>query len=232
MKYLVNRETKEHKVHPGFGLYGPHGWDIVEADAEGWIKWDGSKECPVADGSTVDVWTAPTVDFLQGLPYYANKNPDKVIWQCVARYRPILEPTTKESLTVEQAMDAAGAHYAKQWNADTEEAMDKAIEGAMDEYDLSQLLINLKSAHEAAQMIPDLLAQLRQVLEPMGYDVVARSPFVEPEQAAKSAECDSIICDWEPCNPACASDLGGYKSKSCTCKAAVESMAAQIAKQT
>ena len=47
------------------------------------------------------------------------------------------------------------------------------------------LLKRLQAAHEAAQTIPDLEAELREVLEGIGYDLVARSPFVEPEAAVE-----------------------------------------------
>ena len=43
------------------------------------------------------------------------------------------------------------------------------------------LIGTLKRAHEHAQQIPDLEAELREVLGSMGYDLVARNPFVEPE---------------------------------------------------
>jgi hypothetical protein len=47
------------------------------------------------------------------------------------------------------------------------------------------LLKRLQAAHEAAQTIPDLEAKLREVLGSMGYDLVSRSPFVEPEAAVE-----------------------------------------------
>lgn len=48
MKYLVNKETKEHIVfHADVSVPYPH-WSIVEADSEGWIPWNGGK-CPLPD---------------------------------------------------------------------------------------------------------------------------------------------------------------------------------------
>ena len=41
MKYLVNRETKEHRVFAGkVQVSSLKDWRIVEADADGWIKWE------------------------------------------------------------------------------------------------------------------------------------------------------------------------------------------------
>jgi hypothetical protein len=55
------------------------------------------------------------------------------------------------------------------------------------------LLDRLKAAHEHAQQIPDLEAELREVLGSMGYDLVARSPFVEPEAAVETPQ---DMSDW------------------------------------
>lgn len=51
MKYLVNRQTKEH-VH--YESHLPIGtlWDVVEADDEGWIPWSGG-ECPLPNDCAV-----------------------------------------------------------------------------------------------------------------------------------------------------------------------------------
>lgn len=47
------------------------------------------------------------------------------------------------------------------------------------------LLDRLKAAHEHAQQIPDLEAELREVLEGMGYGLVRRSPFTQQRHGAK-----------------------------------------------
>ena len=60
MKYLVNRETKEHKVATplaesiikGYADFKDD-WQLVEADSEGWITWSGG-ECPLPDGTTYE----------------------------------------------------------------------------------------------------------------------------------------------------------------------------------
>ena len=65
------------------------------------------------------------------------------------------------------------------------------------------LLGTLARAHEHAQQIPDLEAELREVLAGMGYDLVSRSPFVEPEDYAAaiaerepSVETPQDMSDW------------------------------------
>lgn len=48
MKYLVNTQTKEH-IRYNDDKMSPVGiWKIVEADADGWISWNGG-ECPLPD---------------------------------------------------------------------------------------------------------------------------------------------------------------------------------------
>ena len=58
------------------------------------------------------------------------------------------------------------------------------------------LLDRLKAAH--AQQIPDLEAELREVLGSMGYDLVARSPFVEQNSDTKTPInlCQEDMTDW------------------------------------
>lgn len=59
---------------------------------------------------------------------------------------------------------------------------------------MSDLLNTLKRAHEAAQQIPDLEAELREVLGSMGYDLVTRSPFFETEaHGTDAAVKDALI---------------------------------------
>lgn len=54
MKYLVNRETKEHKVYSGTEFYDDEAWRVVDADDEGWIKWNDG-ECPLPKNAKVDL---------------------------------------------------------------------------------------------------------------------------------------------------------------------------------
>jgi hypothetical protein len=56
------------------------------------------------------------------------------------------------------------------------------------------LLGTLKRSHEAAQTIPDLESELREVLGGMGYTLGKPSPFVEPEaQGTDAAVKDALI---------------------------------------
>jgi len=57
MIYAIHRKTKEHRVVPRFDVYSNHDWRYVEADADGWIKWDAKpgKECPVPADAYCDV---------------------------------------------------------------------------------------------------------------------------------------------------------------------------------
>lgn len=169
MKYLVNRETKEHvAVDRDVMLdYSPKDWRIVEADEEGWIKWDGG-ECPLPDGVACDIKDADS-DILTRI-----KVPSVMRWSKIGSggdiiaYRPILdeqESVVKESLTTEQCYGKADG-YVPPLQYDPRSAS-------------FNVLKRLEAAHEAAQKIPDLEAELRDVLGRMGYDLVARSPFVE-----------------------------------------------------
>jgi hypothetical protein len=49
----------------------------------------------------------------------------------------------------------------------------------------TDILDRLKAAHEAAQQIPDLESDLRDVLGGMGYDVVRCSPFAQQRHGAQ-----------------------------------------------
>jgi hypothetical protein len=166
MKYLVNKETKEHKVTTDI-FRSPNqipDWLLVEADSDGWIKHEGDK-CPLPDDARCEVkfadgFTGRTLNAgyygWSGLPNYTK----------ISHYRPILaepekvqepEPVVKDSLTTD-------------------------------------ILDRLKAAHEHAQQIPDLEAELREVLGSMGYDLVTRSPFFETEaHGTDAAVKDALI---------------------------------------
>lgn len=125
MKYLVNRETKEHQIaseiaassmerYPSFAQY----WKVVEADSEGWIEWSGG-ECPLPDDCQVETQKHNGKFFGAGLAM--NR-----AWECIAAYRPVpsepapeivLRTKTKhgQSVTIEQPLDTqvAGDHYKK-----------------------------------------------------------------------------------------------------------------------
>jgi hypothetical protein len=157
MKYLVNRETKEHRIFYGtVPLYGE--WIAVEADAEGWIQWHGDIEWPLPDNCSVELVSSTGFKHTGAACGFC--------WNAVRRYRPILDKP--EDIAKDAGMTASENYenQCKRLGFDPEQQCDDIIS-------------RLKSAHEAAQTIPDLLAELREVLGSMGYDVVARSPFVE-----------------------------------------------------
>jgi hypothetical protein len=172
MKYLVNRETKEHVVYRG--IVPSENWDIVEADEDGWIinHYDTN---PLPSGARLDV------RYVSGQKIEGAWPADMVRWSDVKLYRPILDKPDKEFL--EACNNSAGAKYAESFNAAVDRVLERAIEeAAAAEGRLSTLLERLRAAHEAAQRIPDIEAELRDVLGAMGYDLVARSPFVERTQ--------------------------------------------------
>ena len=83
MKYLVNRETKEHLLYDSVSeLFNIRGWKIVEADSEGWIPWSGG-ECPLPDYCAVETKNHDGNIFAAGSAY-------RGAWPLVAFYRPIL----------------------------------------------------------------------------------------------------------------------------------------------
>lgn len=182
MRYLVNRKTKEHQRMPFDCLYAPSGWRIVQADSEGWIKHEGN-DCPLPAGTKVEI-------NMEDGTYSVRNNAETFDWtacllhegDAITRYRPILAEKVQEPEAIPEPPEC-------RWPTCSCERHD-CIE--MPEPRERQLLGRLKAAHEAAQQIPDLEAELREVLAGMGYDLVARSPF------ANQCCCNPAQC-WEPC---------------------------------
>lgn len=58
------------------------------------------------------------------------------------------------------------------------------------------LLGTLKRAHQSAQQIPDLEAELREVLGSMGYTFGKLGPFVEPEAAVEPSQDNKYAAEW------------------------------------
>lgn len=207
MRYLVNRKTKEHQRMPFDCLYAPSGWRIVQADSEGWIAHTG-KECPLPEDGRCEITEG---DWKSGPRQAAHWS-----WVSVSHYRPILEPEKVQEpeptqrKTPDLVVTRDGVECADQKAALLEfkmqcleasergkrlaekEAERKHMEIKESELKRMMLLDRLKTAHEAAQQIPDLEAELREVLGSMGYDLVARSPF------ANQCCCNPAQC-WEPC---------------------------------
>lgn len=182
MKYLVDKKTKEHRPYYGGSLEWAEdqGLDIVRADSEGWILHTGT-ECPLPDNCRHDV------KFRNGdverdiFPPSWDWRKDKIHGD-ITHYRPILAEKAKEPVTDE-------------FKRICEEAVKKALCSepirATLEVKTLDLLDRLKAAHKAAQTIPDLEAELREVLAGMGYTLGKLSPFVERPSIK------TMTCDWQ-----------------------------------
>lgn len=94
--YYVNQVTKEHvrgDRNPPSGV-----WNRVQADADGWIEWDGSQGNPLPDGTRCDARLRNRI-----VPNVVAH--DWLNWECVTHYRPILE-AKPEAPMPEQGTDA------------------------------------------------------------------------------------------------------------------------------
>jgi len=144
MKYLVNRETKEHKVYSATEFYDDKAWRVVEADDEGWIKWDGkSKKRPLPADARVEV-----------LFSYNNEAAGHLLasdWRWadeeLTHYRPILPVESKPTLEIP-------------WDL-----IEKAAK--------VEVFTRLVSAVAASESIPALIADINSML-PEGYEVTRR----------------------------------------------------------
>ena len=156
MKYLVNKETKEHIVfHADVSVPHPQ-WGIVEADSEGWIPWNGG-ECPVPAGTECYVQFKDGVKKVGRCPewWQWKHNMDDAEITC---YRPILAEKEEHG----EHFKAYGAHM-------------KASEA----YIVSENVFDrLRQATEAADSIPAILAEINALL-PEGYCVAKRSTVNE-----------------------------------------------------
>jgi hypothetical protein len=197
MKYLINRKTKEHYV---YGEDSPmpipfKDWALVQADSEGWIPFSGDK-CPLPDDVRCDL------KFDTGRISSGAFLASKWEWNSpyIAYYRPILteqaEPVKAsdhgEHDTMQDAMRAISPEYDKACDDFESELSDfimSSNELKAPDYDPRSVSFNLldrlKAAHEHAQQIPDLEAELREVLGSMGYDLVSRNPFAQQRHGAE-----------------------------------------------
>jgi hypothetical protein len=171
MRYLVNRETKEHILDTGTAPM--HGyWRRIEADSEGWIKHTGTV-CPLPGNILCDVVFTDGSERTSAHAFAIGWNDANI-----THYKPILEQA--EPVKDDQYRAATEDYDREKELAYAEmEAERKHMEIKEAELKRMMLLDRLKAAHEAAQQIPDLEAELRKVLWSMGYDLVSRSPFVD-----------------------------------------------------
>ena len=188
MKYLINKETKEHKFLTDNTLWSSKDWKLVQADDDGWIAHTGT-ECPLPDDVMCDI------KVVSGSASAYSKKVDQWYWYTdgdlsdITHYRPILAEKVQEpdyngaDLDFEMLAKREAESLARieEKERAEKEAERKHMEIKEAELKRMMLLDRLQLAHKAAQQIPDLEAELREVLAGMGYDLVARSPFVEPE---------------------------------------------------
>lgn len=96
MKYLVNRETKEHRVYvPNYHDLFDAEWHIVEADADGWIPWSGG-ECPLPDDAPYETKSRA---WRKGRLIARMDEPQTNYWAPdgdITAYRPILSETAEK----------------------------------------------------------------------------------------------------------------------------------------
>ena len=168
MKYLVNRETKEHQIayeiaassmerYPGFA----QDWKLVEAESEGWIPWEGG-ECPLPDECKCQI---ELQDGERPLPEPSRR----WAWArnigefTIAAYRPILSETAEkvENHCSEAVTKAINDGILRRF----EEARTVKFEKQSSVFD------RLKSAIAASESIPAIIAEIDAML-PDGYCVV------------------------------------------------------------
>lgn len=166
MKYLVNRETKEHRIaseqaveamtnHPAFN----EEWKLVEADDEGWIPWSGG-ECPLPKKARCH-WRVKALGDLR-MGDDCGEKAKHLDWEgsAITHYRPILSETAEN-----QSNNGAFAA--------SESAPCGIAIGSLSVFD------RLKSAIAASESIPGIIAEIDALL-PEGYCVTKRE--VQPAE--------------------------------------------------
>lgn len=190
MKYLVNRQTKEHKVatplaesiikgYPDF----KDDWQLVEADSEGWIPWSGG-ECPLPENALVCICVV-------GHRYRGSSPAANYNWGAragIEYYRPILAEQEPDNHLSEEATRAINETFRRR----TDEArlatehlthcrnkgcFNDAVGGVYcTEHGPAQaegtpsVFDRLKSAVAASESIPGIIAEIDAML-PDGYCV-------------------------------------------------------------
>lgn len=192
MKYLVNRETKEHRLH-NYGeehrLGSVHGkWDVVDADDEGWIKWDGRLGCPLPQDALCEIVTKDdgarvTKDVLAARMWswcMPKDDPAHIV-----SYRPILPADSKPEPLGYQAWDAATTYR------ESDKVMmpsgqvvtfgDITPGLIKKEFDSDTVFTRLSAAVAAADSIPALIAEINGML-PDGYEVREKAKTEQPAE--------------------------------------------------
>jgi hypothetical protein len=168
MKYLINRKTKEHKVLNDDMVWRHDDWQLVGADSEGWIKHTGT-ECPLPDDVRCEyIMRSHGKSITVKGSGILDWSQGNEVYH-ITHYRPILE----------QAEPTPAPQY--------------------DPRSVSfNLLKQLAAAHEAAAKIPDIIAQIKTMLEKYGHTVVPMNPFVAAEFVEPEAAVDPTqdMADW------------------------------------
>jgi hypothetical protein len=162
MQYLINKETKEHIAYkPCHDHMNSVVWRIVQADSDGWVPHKGDV-CPLPEDvpCQIRIKTGSVHSHVREACGWDWAHDN---YNAITAYRPILEPVQEPEPVPEPQYDPRSVSF--------------------------NLLDRLKAAHAQAQAIPDLEAELREVLGGMGYDLVSRSPFVK-------AEAEPDMTDW------------------------------------
>lgn len=84
MYYIVNKETKEHRVRRGVP---PKGWYEVKADDQGWIEHDGGV-CPLPHNAPVEVRRKDGAEFSRDHAHTLCWNPLDRDGYSIEAYRP------------------------------------------------------------------------------------------------------------------------------------------------
>ncbi|RUR48841.1 hypothetical protein [Vreelandella populi] len=93
MIYAINKATKEHRIAAENWAFAGD-WVKVEADADGWIEWEGNDDAklPLPIRSAHEVITKAGVVFPRSCPSNTNWGSNTT----VVAYRPILEPQAEQ----------------------------------------------------------------------------------------------------------------------------------------
>ena len=177
MIYLVNKYTKEHVIYVPWLMNSQ--WSLVEADSEGWIKHEGN-ECPLPDDVRCDIRCN------DGSVSKSKFLARDWIWTdtAITHYRPILTEKVQEPDFIGADLDLPADCFEQGLDRKIEADKKRALQmRASEDAAKLDLIGRLCVAHKVAQTIPDLEAELREVLAGMGYDLVSRSPLIHSRPA-------------------------------------------------
>lgn len=211
MKYLVNRETKEHKVatplaesiikgYPDF----KDDWQLVEADSEGWIPWSGG-ECPLPENALVCICVV-------GHRYRGSSPAANYNWGAragIEYYRPILAEQEPDNHLSEEATRAINETFRRRTDegktapcrapncrepADNGYCKEHSPVHSVRAMERKSVFDRLKSAVAASESIPGIIAEIDALL-PDGYEIV-RAGFACAGPSAPAEHVAEDMSDW------------------------------------